>query len=673
MPHDARPANRDSSPAAFGIDLGTTTCSLARLVDDERVECYPIEGDSPVMPTALFLGPEIAAGDDALRLGQKDPERLVEAFKREMGEPHFNRKLRDHWVPPEVLSGFMLDAIRRRAQRGLGPIRDAVVTVPAYFDERRRRATLDAGKLAGLNVTDLVNEPVAAALAELWHNGLLAGEEPVRMKTLVYDLGGGTFDVSVLEIDGPAVTTMSAEGDIRLGGRDFDELLVDFIAERFAETHGADPRCDYEVVQRLWVMARRAKHELTELPATTVDCGFAGIRMSVEITRADFEYLIAPYLERTLLTANDSLQQAGVEWGDLDQVLLVGGSSRIPAVAAKIRQETGREPTLANDPDLVVAQGAALFAAMPTSDRLKPLKLVNVNAHSLGIAGFDQTTKEPVNRIMIPRNSRLPASKQQRFVTIKDDQKTIQVKVVEGENRDPSFCTRVGTCVVSLGPGLPARTEVTVTMQLGSNGTLSVACKVPATRHSAQAEIRRDGLMDLETLPVWRERLLKGNAGAREETPDLPRVEAIDAPDSQGLDRLDLEQVVKRIDFLCQSLAEGCESAGIPAPAVAAHGRYVAARREFLTIRYVLEQVRAELAVASSALDHTKLRTAAATVRTALKDAEQLLLYTRIAFGAECAQHPGVPPECESMVAELRGLRLQTTGLLASPNRATAR
>lgn len=619
------------------------------------------------MPTALFIGSGIQAGEEAFQRGLEEPEGLVEAFKREMGEPHFHRKIRDQWVPPEVLSALMLDQVRDRAQSQIGPVRDAVITVPAYFDERRRRATLEAGKLAGLNVLDIVNEPVAAALAELHHNGQLGGSTRVQMKTLVYDLGGGTFDVSVLDVDGPAVMTLSAEGDIRLGGRDFDELLVDLIADRFAEAHGADPRCDYGLLQRLWTLARRAKHELTEQQETTVPCDFAGVRMGIEITRIDFEQLIEPYLERTLLTANDALQQAGMRWGDLDQILLVGGSSRIPAVAAKIRRETGMEPTLSHDPDLVVARGAALFAAIPSSPRMKPLKLVNVNAHSLGIAGFDQKTRKPVNRIMIPRNSRLPASKQQKFVTIKDNQKTIQVKVVEGENADPNFCTRVGTCVVSLGPGLPARTEVIVTMQLSSNGTLSVACKVPSTEHRAHAEIRRDGLVDLESLPIWRQRLLKGSVDTRAETPDLPTVPAIDSPD-----RLDMEQVVKRIDFVCQELGERCDSLSLPPAALPAQWRFGSARREYLATRYVLDQVRAELARASSSQDHAKLQAAAATVRIHLKDAERLLIYSRIAFGAACVDHEGVPEDSRRLADEVVILRKQAADWAANPQRAYA-
>jgi molecular chaperone DnaK len=641
---DPQPSTSAGANTPIGIDLGTTTCALAQVVGEDRVECYPLDGESKLIPSALFIEERIEAGRKALELGLDRPDSVVEAFKRDMGEPHFNRKIRHQWVPPEVLSALLLDEIRQRARKYVGNVRDAVITVPAYFDERRRKATLEAGRLAGLNVTDIVNEPVAAALAEFHHAGLLTGNQKEPSRILVYDLGGGTFDVSVLEVVGNDIITRASDGDVRLGGRDFDERLVEYIAERFHEHHGVDPRSDFGFLQRLWTLAQNAKHELTNKPSTNVVCSFAGMRLGIEVTREQFDNLIEPLIERTIVTSMDVLEQAGLVWRQLDRVLLVGGSSRIPLVYTRLSQAAGRPPILSREPDLAVAMGAALFAALKTSKTLSQLKVINVNAHSLGIAGIDVSTGEPVNRILIPRNSQLPASTRQKFVTRRKNQRTVDIKIVEGENENPNYCVPVGKCIVTLGPDLPERTEVQITCRYSSNGTISVSALVPLTKESAHVEVRRDGFMELESLPVWRERLVGGAAPAVVLSNDLPKVAPIASPDPS-----DHVQVLKRIDYLCQEIGEQCVNSPVPAGALAMQRQVIGARREYQAIQHLLGKVRTAMATERDTLQKSKLQSSAAALRSYQTEVERLYIYARIAFGAACVSLNVVP---EDMKAE---------------------
>ncbi|MEM6655280.1 MAG: Hsp70 family protein, partial [Planctomycetota bacterium] len=647
--NDAAAADESATDVeTVGIDLGTTFCSVARLLEGGAVECCSLEGGSdaagqPLLASAIHFSDRIAFGRQALTLGADDPDAVIEAFKRDMGQAHFHRKVQGNWVPPEVLSALLLDEIRRRIDEPTDSAGRAVITVPAYFDERRRKATFEAGRLAGFEVVDIINEPVAAALAELHQADRLSGNRGTPTRVMVYDLGGGTFDVSVLEINGPEVTTLASDGDVRLGGRDFDEKIVDHLAERFIERHGVDPRTDFGYAQRLWRLAEQAKRDLSTAEQAAVVCEFAGMRLAVDLSRERFERLVEPFVERTAVTMMDALEQAGLTWAQLDKVLLVGGSSRVPLVARRVGEVSGREPTLARQPDLAVAMGAALFAGMRASRPAAPLKVINVNAHSLGIAGVDVKTGKPLNRIIIPRNSRLPASKRQKFVTKAKNQRTVEIKIVEGENEDPKYCVPVGKCIATLSPDLPPRTEVRVTVRVGSNGTLGVSCHVPATDEGSHVEIRRDGLLELEPLPVWRDRLLRGVPKTQVETPDLPMAPRVESPDA-----LDLPQVVKRIDFLCQAVGRACEeSEPPPGPAAAqpsvvtpgqsfaaAQQSFVSARREHAAIRHLQAEVRNRLATATAAPARAELQSQAASLRTYLHESEQLVVYARIALGS---------------------------------------
>ncbi|QDV72995.1 Hsp70 family protein [Botrimarina mediterranea] len=645
-----------SEPApAMGIDLGTTTCAAARLTAVGELSCYLLEDNRYLLPSALHIGDAVVAGEAAFARALDDADGLVDAFKRDMGQPHFNRQVRGHWVPPEVLSALLLEAIRKTVQADW-PTRRAVITVPAYFDERRRKATLEAGRLAGIDVIDIVNEPVAAALAELHHAGRLNESmiEATPSNVVVYDLGGGTFDVSVLRVEGPEITTLASDGDVRLGGRDFDQRIVDYIAERFRDRHGLDPRSDFTLVQRLWRLCERAKHELTAAETTSVNCSLAGKEMSIGLSRAGFVGLIAPLLERTLATSTDALEQAGLTWDRVDQILLVGGSSRIPAVAQMVEAETGIKPTRSHDPDLAVARGAALFAALDHAPSLSRLTVVNVNAHSLGVAGVDPRTGMGVNRIIIPRNSRLPAAKRQKFVTKKAGQKTIKINIVEGENENPDYCVPVGACVATLSPNLPAQTEVIVTCRLGTNGTLSVSCLVPATDEGAHVEIRRDGLLELESLDVWKNRLLGRNLN---DQADEKSGSVAELPYAPPVDKDDEEAMVRRVDYLCQSAADLYSGESVSQRAGAARDQWFAAEQEHGALEQILSEVLRDRRRETDQSEQTRLQAAAAALRVQLREAENLLRYSKVAFGGLCLATEKTLPDAEEMADEFCDLR----------------
>ncbi|MCA9241607.1 MAG: Hsp70 family protein, partial [Planctomycetales bacterium] len=268
------------------------------------------------------------------------------------------------------------------------------------------------------------------------------------------------------------------------------------------------------------------------------------------------------------------------------------------------------------------------------------------------IAGVDVNTGRPLNRIIIPRNSRLPASRRQKFVTKAANQRSVDVKIVEGENEDPRYCIPIGKCIATLSPDLPARTEVLVTCRVSTNGTLSVSCVVPLTQESAHAEIRRDGLLELESLPIWRDRLLRGVSHAIEETPDLPMVAPVASPD-----RTDLDEVTRRIDYLCQLIGERAMTASLPPVMRKQQESLRKAQREYTAIRYLLTEVRRQLAKSQDNLDRTRLQSAAAAIRSYLAESEKLFIYSRIAFGAGCVSEGCVPTSVAPEAAEAVSLK----------------
>ncbi|MBI2477277.1 MAG: Hsp70 family protein [Planctomycetia bacterium] len=500
-----------------GIDLGTSYSVLAYLDQAGRPITIPNSaGDLLTRSAVLIEDDGLVVGDEACKNAIDSPDSYAELFKRDMGSDFYCRPLRGQRVPPEVLSGFVLERLKKDAEARLGPIRDVVVTVPAFFDELRRKATQDAGRLAGLQVLDIINEPTAAALAFAYQCGLLnpsnAVTGPELRRLLVYDLGGGTFDVTILEIAGESLRTIATDGDVCLGGRDFDERLVNDRANKFLAAQGMDPRSDPQDALQLWRDAEDVKHSLTERTKTTVACFHAGIRMRMDVTRAEFEGLTRDLIERTRSTSSLVLKQAGLRWEQIDRVLLVGGATRMPMVSEMLLQLSGKEPDRSVSPDEAVAQGAALYAGMLTRQAASgtgpAYRLTNVNSHSLGVVGTHAQTGRKSNVILIPKNTPLPHHAAKTFKTSEDDMRSIQVSVLEGESNRPEDCVALGKCMVrDLPPGLPKGTEVIVEFHYEANGRLSVLSRVPRTRQSAQVQIVRQRQDELQSLAAWRTKL----------------------------------------------------------------------------------------------------------------------------------------------------------------------
>ncbi len=357
----------DENTPAVGIDLGTTYSAVAYIDDTGRpVTLVNAEGDLVTPSVVLFEGDTAVVGKEALKALATEAEQVAQCAKRELGERTFHKAIEGRAFPPEALEAFVLDKLRRDAARHLGDFSKVVITVPAYFDEVRRKATQDAGYMAGFEVLDIINEPTAAAIAHGFLKGFLSrdGSANETRRLLVYDLGGGTFDVTVMEVSGHDFLALATDGDVQLGGQDWDQRLVNYVAEEFKRTHELDPREDPNTAGRLWRECEDAKRTLSARSKVSISCDYKSQAIRVEITRDKFEEITQDLLDRTKFTTRQTLQAAGLGWSDLDYVLMVGGSTRMPMVAGMLRELSGKEPDASVSVDEAVAHGAALHAAI---------------------------------------------------------------------------------------------------------------------------------------------------------------------------------------------------------------------------------------------------------------------------------------------------------------------
>jgi len=412
--------NQSSTPA-IGIDLGTTFSCVSQLDDLGRpLTLANAEGDKSTPSVIFFDGKDVIVGKEAVKARGTDMIHIAECAKRELGERLFEKALGGRKYPPEVLQAFILNKLRIDAQQKIGDFRKVVITVPAYFDESNRKATQDAGYIAGFDVMDIINEPTAAAIAYGAQQGFLDPQQETSQgaKILVYDLGGGTFDVTVMEIGHKEFVALATDGDVQLGGHDWDQRLVDFVSEKFIRTFGLDPREDPNTEGRLWRECEDVKHTLTARNKANIACDYQGQSLRVEVTREQFEDMTRTLLDRTAFTTRQTLQAAGLEWSDIDRVLLVGGSTRMPAVTSMLEEISGLKPDSSISPDESVAHGAALHAGLilATEAGEQPLFHVkNVNSHSLGVVAKDVQTDRTRNAILIPRNTGLPITAKRNF------------------------------------------------------------------------------------------------------------------------------------------------------------------------------------------------------------------------------------------------------------------
>ncbi len=496
---------------AVGVDLGTTFSVVARLDQQGRPSTLAnAEGDRVTPSVVLFDRDVVVVGKEALKALATEAEHVAECSKRDMGYRVFRKVFEGRQYPPEVIEAWILNKLRCDAAQQIGPFTKVVVTVPAYFDEVRRKATQDAGYMAGFEVLDIINEPTAAAVAFGFQQGFLdqkgSTSEPRRI--LVYDLGGGTFDVTVMEIRGTQFVALATDGDVRLGGYDWDQRLVDLMAESFIRQHYVDPREDPNTAGKLWRECEDAKRTLSARSKASVACGYRGYSSRVEVSRQQFKEATQDLLDRTRFTTEQTLKAAGLDWADIERVLLVGGSTRMPMVRDMLKQLSGKQPDASVAADEAVAHGAALRAGLLLAEsegRPATFAIKNVNSHSLGVVGADPLTKRRRNGILIPRNTPLPVTAKRTFKTQKADQKSILVQIVEGESPSADDCTQIGQCSVrDLPPNLPAQSPVDVLFRYEPNGRLQVKVTLPGTNRHIKAEIVRENSLSKEHMDGWR-------------------------------------------------------------------------------------------------------------------------------------------------------------------------
>lgn len=500
---------------AVGIDLGTTMSAVAYLADSGQTTMLRnSEGDYLTPSVVLFDNEDVIVGKAARREVGSRAGSVAECAKRDMGKKSLSHSIQGENLPPEVVQACILKQLKRDATEVLGESFQVVITVPAFFDERRRRATVDAGEMAGLQVLDIVNEPTAAALAYGEHLGYLTttGAPREEKKVLVYDLGGGTFDVTLIEMKPGDFRTLATDGDVYLGGRDWDQRLVNHVADKFVAEHSEDPRQDPGSCARLFQAAEEAKQALSVRAQTDITVEYFGRSSVVGVTREEFIELTEDLLERTAYTSRQVLAEGNCEWDDIDRVLLVGGSTRMPMVAQMLEELSGITPDRSVNPDEAVARGASIYAAYLMATKgidgasAPQFKVFDVNSHSLGIEGINQLTGRKENIVLIPRNTPLPARVANRFVTKMKQQKTIVVKVLEGESTDPAACIMIGKAVMrNLPEELSKGHPIEVAYRYGANGRLDVRAQVSGTNREIAMELQRDGGMTTSTIDQWRQ------------------------------------------------------------------------------------------------------------------------------------------------------------------------
>jgi len=466
----------------FGIDLGTTNSVIAELVDGRAVP-IPVDG-SPIVPSVVLYGPDgIVAGRAARNLQLQHPTSSVKSSKRHMGTAH-RFDVGGRTVSPEEVSAEVLKALKRGAEAHTGrPIKDVVITVPAYFDDAQRRATLAAGELAGFHVLRLLNEPTSAALV---YEQVPGASADVPENLLVYDLGGGTFDVSVLEVFQGVREVRAIAGNTHLGGDDFDELLTRRFLDTLKIRHGVDLREDPVAMARLSRLAEDSKIQLSTQTQIVVRQEFlatvAGqpIHLELPLTRRDLEELLLPLLESTVELARKAVRDAGLTPQDLNRICLVGGSTRVPLVRQLLEAAFPVPVHEEIDPDLAVGLGAAVQAGLLQGAAVSRI-LVDVAAHTLGIRTLDGESGLPTHFApVLRRNTALPATRAEEFYTLVDNQEDLTVEVFQGEHPEADENTRIGSFDFPLLPsreGSPVRVEFTYDL----NGVVKVGVSQPGT------------------------------------------------------------------------------------------------------------------------------------------------------------------------------------------------